>query len=150
VPRRPPVALALVLLAAACSSSTGTGKAEATVPAVNGLSPQALTSCRTLKAGLPEQIGSGIHLRRVDPVSDTTAGWGDPVIALRCGVPEGSARDDPYTFNGVRWALHDTGASRTWTTLGRPVNVSVEIPDAYSSQAELVGKVSFVVATALS
>jgi hypothetical protein len=146
VPRRPPVALALVLLVAACSGSTGVKENDASVPPVNGLAAKTLLSCRTLKAALPEQIGSGIHQRQATPVSDTTAAWGDPVIALRCGVPRGSARDDPYEFNAVRWAMHDTGASRTWTTLDRKVNVSVEIPDAYSGQAELVGKLSFVLA----
>jgi len=109
-----------------------------------------LISCRKLKAGLPAQLGAGIASRQADPVSDTTAAWGDPPVSLRCGVGPGSPRDEPYTFNGVRWALHDTGASRTWTTLGRKVNVAVEIPDAYSSQAELVGTVSFAVAKALS
>jgi len=58
---------------------------------------------------------------------------------LRCGVPAGSPRDDAYDFDGVRWAMHDTGGSRTWTTLGRAVNVEVVVPDAYSGQAELLG-----------
>ena len=38
--------------------------------------------------------------------------------------------------------MHDTGASRTWTTTNRKVNVAVLIPDAYSSQAELLGGLS--------
>jgi hypothetical protein len=69
--------------------------------------------------------------------------------ALRCGVRRGSDRDDPYTFNGVTWAMHDTGASRTWTTTAQQVNVSVQVPDAYGSQAELVGAISFAVRKAL-
>jgi hypothetical protein len=132
----------------ACTAGEG-GVQGVPVPAVNGLPVTTLISCRGLKAGLPEQLGSGIPLRQAQPVSDTTAAWGDPAITLRCGVAEGSARDDPYTFNGVRWALHDTGAARTWTTVGRKVNVVVEVPDAYSGQAELVGSVSFVIAKAL-
>jgi len=80
-----------------------------------------------------------VSQRRATPVSDTTAAWGTPPITLRCGVPAGSVLDDPYVFNDVRWALHDSGASRQWTTLGRPVNIVIEVPDAYSSQAELIG-----------
>jgi hypothetical protein len=109
------------------------------VPPVNGLSARTLVDCRALKGSLPEQVTSGAHRRTAEPVSDTTAAWGRPAITLRCGVRAGSSLDDPYTFNGVRWAMHDTGASRTWTTTSRKVNVAVEIPDAYSSQAELLG-----------
>ncbi len=120
------------------------------MPSVNGLSAGTLISCRALKNGLPEQVASGTARREANPVSDTTAAWGDPPITLRCGVAEGSARDQPFTINEVRWAMHDTGASRTWTTVGRKVNVAVEIPDAYSNQAELVGTVSFAVTKALT
>lgn len=151
MPRRPPVTLALVALATACAapSSGGTAQRGVQVPSVNGLSTRTLISCRQLKGALPEEIGAGIKQVQANPVSDTTAAWGSPPISLRCGVEEGSDRDDPYTFNDVRWTVHDTGASRTWTTVGRRVNVSVEVPDTYSSQAELVGTVSFAVAKAL-
>ncbi len=117
---------------------------------MNGLPTATLIRCNALKSALPEAIGAGVTRREVTPVSDTTTAWGDPVISLRCGVSEGSAADDPYTFNEVRWALHDTGATRTWTTLGRKVNVEVVVPDAYSSQAELVGSISFAVAKILT
>jgi hypothetical protein len=148
VPRRPPVALGVVLLAflgSACSGSGTSARHAAAVQPVNGLSPQTLLRCRALKAALPAQLAQGVSSRAAEPESDTTAAWGDPAIALRCGVPRGSDRDDPYTFNGVTWAMHDTGASRTWTTTAQQVNVSVQVPDAYSSQAELVGTVSYAV-----
>ena len=60
-------------------------------------------------------------------------------MLLRCGVGAGGTKDEPYAFNGVRWTLHDTGDSRTWTSAGLKVNVAVEVPDAYSGQAELLG-----------
>jgi hypothetical protein len=152
VPRRPPVALALLglLTTAACSSSGGTGSATGTssdVPlaSVNGLSTSALITCRSFKLDLPKQLAPGVQLRAVTPVSDTTAAWGTPPITLRCGVPEGSAKDDPYTFNGVGWALHDGGATRIWTTTGRKLNVAVEVPDAYDGQAEIIGMLSTAV-----
>jgi hypothetical protein len=109
------------------------------VQAVTGVSANTLLACHRLKLDLPKQIAGGVSERRTAPVSDTTAAWGTPPITLRCGVAAGSALDDPYVFNDVRWALHDNGASRQWTTLGRPVNVVVEVPDDYSSQAELIG-----------
>lgn len=72
----------------------------------------------------------------------TTAAWGDPPITLRCGVPAGRERDEPYDFNDVRWAMHDIGDKRRWTTKGLRVNVEVDVPDAYSSQAELLGSLA--------
>jgi len=120
------------------------------VPSVNGVAIKALISCRELKAQLPKAITPGADLRPVTPESDTTAAWGMPPITLRCGVPEGSSLDDPYTFNGVRWAQHDVGAARTWTTLGRKVNVVVEVPDAYSGQAELIGSLATAITHTLS
>ncbi len=117
---------------------------------VDGVPIKALIACRNLKAQLPKAITPGAELRQVAPVSDTTAAWGTPAITLRCGVPEGNSLDDPYTFNGVRWAQHDVGAARTWTTVGRRVNVVVEVPDAYSSQAELIGSLATAITHSLS
>ena len=110
---------------------------------MNGLPASTLISCRALKGELPDELGAGLERKQANPVSDTTAAWGDPAVTLRCGVPEGSDRDQPYTINEVRWAVHDNGSSRAWTTRGRTVNVVVEIPDTYDNQAELIGGVSF-------
>ena len=148
MPRRPPVALALLATLAACTSGTSGTSGRPTglrVTPVNGLPAKTLLACRDLTGLLPGELSSGIERRGVTPASDTTSAYGDPAITVRCGVPVGSDRDDPYTFNDVRWALHDSGASRTWTTLGRSVNVEVVIPDTYSSQAELVGTISLSV-----
>jgi hypothetical protein len=150
VPRRPPLALALLglLATAACATSGGTGSgtsSDASVPSVNGLSTGTLVTCRGLRIDLPTTVPGGAKQRRVVPVSDTTAAWGTPPITLRCGVPEGSKADNPYTFNGVAWALHDNGRSRLWTTTGRKVNVVVEVPDSYDGQAEIIGSLSTAV-----
>jgi hypothetical protein len=81
------------------------------------------------------------------PESATTVAYGsDPAIQVRCGVPAGLASDEPYTFDGVQWAMHDTGATRTWTTLGRAVNVQVVVPDHYDGQAELLGSLATALA----
>ena len=120
------------------------------MPSVNGLPTRTLIACADVKSRLPDSLPGGIERRRATPESDTTSAYGDPAVVIRCGVAPGSERDDPYTFNDVRWALHDTGASRTWTTLDRKVPVEVVVPDAYSGQAELVGAVSLALAKARS
>ena len=150
MPRRPPLGLAL-LLAAACSAGPVAKDPDAVdVPSVNGLPTSTLITCADIKSRLPDALPGGAERRRAVPESDTTSAYGDPVVTVRCGVGAGSERDEPYTFNDVRWAMHDTGASRTWTTLGRDVNVEVVVPDHWSSQAELVGAVALAVAKARS
>jgi hypothetical protein len=153
VPRRPPVAALALLLATACTSGTSGGSGEPSdgvqVAAVNGSSSDSLLSCRALKNLAPKDLANGVTRRTALPVSDTTAAWGDPAVTLRCGVPEGSDLDEPLTINDVLWAVHDTGASRTWTTRGRKVNVAVEVPDSYTSQGELFASLADAVKTAL-
>lgn len=139
-----------MVLAAACSAKPTTSVTDVPVPAVNGLSAKTLLACRNLKLDLPKEIAAGAARRPAAPFSDTTNAWGTPPITLRCGVRSGSTLDDPYVFNDVRWAMHDNGASRLWTTLGRKVNVVVEVPDAYSSQAELIGRLAPAVKANLS
>ena len=140
MPRRPPVALLAIVLAGACTSGgvTEPGDAASVAP-VNGLSADTLLTCRSLKGLLPKEIAAGVALRAATPLSDSSSAYGDPAIAVRCGVKAGSELDEPYEFDGVRWAMHDTGATRTWTTKGLGVNVAVEIPDAYDGQAEMLG-----------
>jgi hypothetical protein len=96
-------------------------------------------ACAAVIRALPHEIGAGVIARRTAPASTSTAAWGDPPITFRCGVPAGNPADDIYTFNGVEWAMHDTGASRTWTTVSRAVDVVVMIPDEYDDQASKLG-----------
>ena len=148
MPRRPPVALALVALLGLCGCAAEPPHASGTdapVKAVDGLSTSTLIACRAFKLGVPKQITPGAEQRPASPLSDTTTAWGTPAITSRCGVGPGSALDDLYTFNDVQWAMHDNGSSRLWTTLGRKVNVVIEVPDAYSSQAELIGRLAAAV-----
>jgi hypothetical protein len=144
VPRRPPVALALTaLLLTACSSggpvSVRPGGAELILPG----------TCSELHGHLPERLPQELPRRETEPASTSTAAWGDPAITLRCGVAQGSSRDEPYVFNGVGWRMHDTGGARRWTTTGLRVNVEVLVPDRYSSQAEILGSLSKVLLTDL-
>ncbi|MCW2542964.1 MAG: hypothetical protein JWM40_516, partial [Frankiales bacterium] len=136
VPRRPPLALLLLALLTGCSDST-----PAAVP-IPTPSAAASAGCADLIARLPHELPQGLKQRATVPPSTTTTAWGDPPIVLRCGVPAGLEVDDPYSFNAVRWAMHDVGAARRWTTKGLTPNVEVVVPDAYSSQAELLGSLA--------
>jgi hypothetical protein len=98
--------------------------------------------CRAVTRALPESLAQGVRRRRTEPDEGTTAAWGEPAIVLRCGVEAGAARDDLYEFDGVQWAMHDTGATRTWRTRDRAVEVEVVVPDHYDGQAELLGSLA--------
>lgn len=152
MPRRPPLGLLTLVLAVACSSGgTTTSRDAVPVLPVNGLSATTLLSCTDLKGQLPRELAAGVRQRQTVPDSNTTTAYGtDPAISVRCGVAPGSAADEPYEFDKVRWAMHDTGASRTWTTRGLKVNLAVVIPDHFDAQAELLAAMATAITSALS
>ncbi|MFE2260878.1 DUF3515 domain-containing protein [Streptomyces griseosporeus] len=121
---------ALVLLIATAGCSTADDSARAAVP-----SPGAEVSalCRNLDKALPAEVdGSG--RRDPAPASALTAGWGDPAIILRCGVPRPAEMDDEEAdgveVDGVGWLLQkrQDGSFRFTTTLRRAY-VEVSIPE---------------------
>lgn len=120
------------------------------VAPVNGLQPKVLLACADLKGQLPKSLAPGVDRRPAVPESATTLAYGtDPPITLRCGVPEGLATDETYVFDQVSWAMHDTGATRTWTTRGLKVDLQVVVPDHFEAQAELLGAMSAAIRSAL-
>ncbi|MFN2538892.1 MAG: DUF3515 family protein [Mycobacteriales bacterium] len=149
MPRR--LVLLPLVLVAACSNGPAQPKQGVSVAPVNGLSTSTLLSCADLQGQLPKELAAGISKRPAVPASSTTAAYGsDPAMKLRCGVRQGKASDEPYTFDGVQWAMHDTGASRTWTTRGLKVNLEVEVPDHFDAQAELLGAMATAIRSALT
>ncbi|MBQ0827974.1 DUF3515 domain-containing protein [Streptomyces tagetis] len=120
---------ALVLLIAAAGCATADDGASAAVP-----SPDAKVAglCQNLDLALPPTVDG---LKRADPspASKLTAGWGNPVIILRCGVERPAEMDDPAAdgveVDGVGWQLleRDDGAFRFTTTL-REAYVEVTVP----------------------
>jgi Protein of unknown function (DUF3515) len=84
--------------------------------------------------------------RQVDAGDGYAAGWGDPAIELRCGVPRPAGSDrlsECTVVDGVGWYLPEadkTGkaGSVTLTTIGRAQNVEVTVPSAYSAAAAMV------------
>ncbi|MET7360772.1 DUF3515 domain-containing protein [Streptomyces sp. NPDC005562] len=123
---------ALALLITTACSSTDDG-ASVAVPSPDA---KAAGLCRDLHARLPREVDG---LERTDPApkSDLTAGWGDPAIILRCGVPRPPEMIDPdyaakngVKVNGVAWLLQkrDDG-SYTFTTGARLAYVEVTLPE---------------------
>lgn len=109
-----------------------------TVPpaSIAGVGVQA--SCAALVRLLPQKLGEASR-RTTTPDATTTAAWGDPPITLVCGGASGSPRDETFSVDGLRFAIHDVGAANTWTTRDRTPAVVVTVPDSYENQAELVG-----------
>ena len=138
MPRRPPVGILAALLAASCYYSD---QSPGPVPLPTQATGADVPVCESVVAALPATL-AGQKRRRTEPSSTTTTAWGNPPITFVCGVPSGSPLDEPYEFDGVRWAMHDVGDARSWTTLGRRVNVVVTIHDKYDGQAELLGSLA--------
>jgi hypothetical protein len=109
------------------------------VTAPSPLSAAVRARCSALVAQLPHALDDAVR-RATTPDPTTTAAWGaDPAITLTCGGPTGNPQDEPFTVDGMRWAVHDVGAGHSWTTRDRTPAVTVTLPDRIENQAELVG-----------
>ncbi|MFF3949374.1 DUF3515 domain-containing protein [Streptomyces sp. NPDC001902] len=142
--------VALVSLSAvACSSAaavwiSASGGAAGGV-AVPSPSASAARMCGALHDALPRKV-DGLSKRSVSPVSDLTAGWGDPTVVLRCGVPRpemltpGSTAYNPTAdaveVNGVSWLIEKTDDGYRFTTTGRRTFVEVTVPAEYAPEVD--------------
>lgn len=117
-----------VLLIAAAGCSSADDSASAAVPSP-GAKVAAL--CRSLDRALPSKV-DGLGRRDPEPASPLTAGWGDPAIILRCGVPRPAEMSDPEAdgveVNGVGWLLQKQAGAFRFTTTLRKGYVEVTIP----------------------
>ncbi|MFI2413271.1 DUF3515 domain-containing protein [Streptomyces sp. NPDC018947] len=121
-------ALAVLIAAAGCSSADG--GASAVVP-----SPDAKVTelCQNLDKALPSTV-DGLNREDPEPASALTAGWGNPVIILRCGVERPAEMNDDKAdaveVDGVGWQLQkqENGTFRFTSTL-REAYVEVTIPE---------------------
>ncbi|SEO00179.1 Protein of unknown function [Actinacidiphila rubida] len=92
--------------------------------------------CAALHARLPQKV-NGLPRHDLKPDSDLTAGWGDPSIVLRCGVPrpaaDNDASADAVEVDGVGWLIEpqNGGTFRLTTTL-RKAYVEVTLPKRYA------------------
>ncbi|MFD5542709.1 DUF3515 domain-containing protein [Streptomyces sp. NPDC127079] len=137
--------LAALLAAVGCSSNDDS--AAVTVPSPHS----AITKlCRNLDKALPRTV-DGLGRRDPTPASALTAGWGNPVVILRCGVsrppkmidPDVANGKDPDAVaggvNGVDWLMEkqDDGSNR-FTTANRETYVEIRVPGDQDSSTVLV------------
>jgi hypothetical protein len=137
--------LAVLLTAAGCSSADDS--ATATVPSPHAA---AVRLCRNLDKALPRTV-DGLGRQDPEPASALTAGWGSPVIILRCGVTQPPKMIDPKVaegrdpdavaggVNGVDWLMEKQGGGAyRFTTANRGAYVEVRVPGGRDSSAVLV------------
>lgn len=92
--------------------------------------------CAALHARLPDRV-NGLPRHDLRPESPLTAGWGNPTIVLRCGVPRPAVDGDFNTpaaeVNGVDWSYEQgpDGSTRMTTTL-RKAYVELTLPGKYA------------------
>ncbi|MEW1864726.1 DUF3515 domain-containing protein [Streptomyces sp. NBC_00669] len=130
------VSAAACLSAAAVYVFTASGSDDESV-AVPVPDSQVTAYCKALHAQLPKKV-NGLPGHDLKPVSPLTAGWGDPTIVLRCGVPRPAADDSENTdgveVDGVGWSIEpqSDGSFRLTTTL-RKAYVEVVLPKKYAT-----------------
>jgi hypothetical protein len=97
-----------------------------------------VSACTALLAALPTELDPGVTRRDVTGDPGRTAAWGDPPITLQCGVPLPDQTATPLEVNGLKFVTQKTAGRVLWTTQDRAVNVTLDIPTAYESQADVV------------
>jgi hypothetical protein len=123
----PVLALLTLLPLTGCTSTDET--ATAAVPSTR---TETAAYCRDLDRQLPQHV-DGLERNDPNPRSALTAGWGDPAIILRCGVPRPGKMDDMEAdgleVNGVGWLQEQQadGSFRFTSTLRRAY-VEVTLP----------------------
>ena len=157
-----PVALVAGLLAYRILSASSPAPAASPTPAPQSTAPvpttasplptPAAAACQLLVANLPDSVRDRPR-RLVTAGAEQNAAFGDPPITLACGtgavasvVPTATV----YNLSGVCW-YPDRGQSATaWTTVDRPVPVTVTVPNSYDAQAQWVIGFSAPVAGSLT
>ncbi|UUU30649.1 DUF3515 domain-containing protein [Streptomyces sp. CA-210063] len=127
--------LAMSLIAVVGCSSADDGSSAA-VPSAGAA---AVKLCRNLDEVLPREV-DGLSRQDPQPASELTAGWGDAVIILRCGVPQppkmidskvAEGRDADAVagaVDGVDWLMEKRdGGGYRFTTANRSAYVEVSV-----------------------
>lgn len=150
--------LLIAASAAACLAAvavyTATSHTDETVPVPV---PDARTAayCDALQTQLPQKV-DGLSRHDLKPRSRLTAGWGDPSIVMRCGVPrpavDNDQNADAVEVDGVGWSIEPrSGGSFRLTTTLRQVYVEVTLPKRYAGDlgplTDLAGAVKHTIPT---
>jgi uncharacterized protein DUF3515 len=112
--------LVLVLTAAGCSSLEP--------------GPEAGTAaCTALLERLPERV---LDRPRTGLDVAGAAGWGDPAVVLRCGVPATGPTDAPcLEVEGLDWTFTEKDDTFRFVTFGRTPAVEVRVPTSIDRTA---------------
>ncbi|MBV2362594.1 DUF3515 domain-containing protein [Streptomonospora nanhaiensis] len=142
--RRAAAALAaLTTVAAAAGCASGTVRLPAPSPA-----PEARDVCRDLVERLPDTLVDQPRAE-VEPDTPYAAAWGDPPIALRCGVarPPALAPDSELmVVEEVAWLAEPPAEPNLYTAVGREVYVELTLPPSYGPPAQGLVRVSELIA----
>src|SRR4051794_2076576 len=124
------------------AASPAPGAPQNTAPVAVPASPLAgrpTLVCRALLARLPERLGD-LGRRPVTAGAEQNAAYGDPPVALTCGVPGPSAAPDAQflRLSGVCWYAVPGAQDTVWSLQAREVPLRVSVPARYEGQL-LVG-----------
>ncbi|MFJ4469381.1 DUF3515 domain-containing protein [Streptomyces sp. NPDC089424] len=137
-------ASALLITVVGCSSAD-----DSAGVAVPSPSPAVTKLCQNLDKALPRKV-DGLSRNDPEPRSVLTAGWGSPVIILRCGVvrppkmvdPKVAEGGDPDAVaggvNGVDWLQEKSAGGYRFTSANRTAYVEVSVPEGQDSAGVLV------------
>jgi hypothetical protein len=129
-----------VIVAANIVSSRPTTAVDDPLALSSVESPGATTpGCTALTAALPDTLG-GLPRRTIahaeDPSLTGVAGWGEPAVVLRCGVPtpaELTCTAALQVVDGVAWLPLSAGGDTTYFLVDRSVRVALTVPGAVTS-----------------
>jgi hypothetical protein len=116
-----------------------------------GAPAQAPAECRRLVDALPASV-DGQERREVAPPDAPAAAWGDPPIVLRCGVPMPPGYRPTALcaeVDHVGWFTQERDDHYRFTTVGRSVNVQVQVPYEYEPAADALVDVAAAVRSAV-
>jgi Protein of unknown function (DUF3515) len=100
-------------------------------------SPTAARDCPAVISHLPATL-AGRPARQAKSSSPYVAGWGDPPIVLRCGVPRPAGYNggsELSQVDGVQWFPAKRGTDMVWTAVDRGTYVELTIPGGRTGSA---------------
>jgi hypothetical protein len=135
-----------VLLCAGCARTVAVAPPE---PA-----PDAGTAatCASFTAALPDVLETAGDRRDASPDSPLTAAYGDPPVAIRCGVPRPPALTPTsllVTVDGVDWLPEELTDGWLLTTVGRAANVELTVPAARGPAPSIAADLSATIEATL-
>jgi len=133
------VIIAVIVLAAVVNSQPVTEVTDPLAVSAVDAPDAASVACASLMAALPDPLG-GLPRRRLtqgdEPLLAGVAGWGEPAVILRCGLPtpqELTCSAPVQVVDGVSWLpLYGAGVT-SYLAVDRPVRIALTVPDGTST-----------------